>query len=307
MADSLYKVLGVSKSASEDEIRKAYRKLAKDNHPDLHPGDKAAEDRFKRISAAFGILGDADKRKRYDRGEIDESGQERQPQWSYRQYADGPQGRGYQSDAGFADIGDIFSDLFGGGFTSRGGRGGGSARMRGSDVRYRLAIDFVESIKGAKKRVTMPDGKALDITIPPGLRDGQTLRLKGKGEAGFGGGPAGDALVEVSVTPHPFYVRDGDHVRVEVPVTLDEAVLGGKIRVPTPGGPVDLTVPKGSNTGSVLRLKGRGAPNPDTKVKGDLFVTLKVTLPETIDPELETLVSEWRKSHGYQVRRKLGV
>ncbi len=302
MSDDLYSILGVSRTASQEDIRKAYRKLAKENHPDLNPGDAAAEERFKKVAAAFDILGDEDKRGRYDRGEIDASGQERAPEGGYRHYAEGRSGRTYQSRAGyadFADMGDIFSDLFGGGFRAAQGE---PLKMRGQDVRYHLSIDFLEAVNGAKKRVTMPDGKTLDITVPAGLRDGQILRLKGKGLPGLGGGPAGDALIEVSVKPHPTFRRDGFDIRADLPISLAEAVLGGKVTVPTISGPVTMTIPKGSNTGKTLRLKGKGVARPKGQGRGDHYVTLKVVLPEPPDPELEAFVEKWTKTHAYSVR-----
>ena len=306
MAKDLYQSLGVPRTASDDEIRKAYRKLAKEFHPDLHPGDKNAEERFKTISAAYAILGDADKRARYDRGEIDDSGQERPPEGMYRYYAESPRGRAYQSRAGyadFADMGDIFADLFGSEAMFAEGRGRRGPR-RGVDLHYRLAVGFLDAVNGAKKRLTMPDGKTLDVTVPAGLRDGQMLRLKGQGQSGEAGAAVGDALVEIAVEPHPFFRRDGDDIRVEVPVSLTEAVLGGKIRVPTVEGPVDLTVPKGANTGTVLRLRGKGVRKADGG-RGDQLVELKVMLPPKPDPGLEDLVKKWGAS--YPVRRDLGV
>src|SRR5581483_7260302 len=259
MADDPYSVLGVTKTATADEISKAYRKLAKKLHPDLNPGDKGAEEKFKKVTAAYDIIGDEKKRARYDKGEIDASGQERPEQRYYREYAGQEDAARYRSTAGFEDIGgfnDLFGDLFGRG----GGRGRGGARfsMRGQDAQYRLEVDFLDAVRGTKTRITLPDGETLDVTIPAGVSDGQVLRLKGKGHPGFGEGEPGDALVEVSVKPHPVFKRDGDDIIVEVPITFDEAVLGGKVEVPTIGGRVFATIPAGSNTGQTLRLKGRG-------------------------------------------------
>lgn len=302
MNDDPYKTLGLSRDASQEEIGKAYRKLAKEYHPDLNPGDRGAEERFKKISAAHNLLSDPEKRARYDRGEIDASGAERAQRRYYRQYADANADHPYQSSSGFADFGefgDIFSDLFG-------GAGRGRARefkMRGSDVRYQLTVDFLDAVNGAKPRVTMADGRELELTIPPGLRDGQTLRLKGKGLAGMGGGPAGDALVEVHVAAHPFFERKGSDIHVELPVTLAEAVLGGRVKVPTTSGAVTMTIPKGSNTGSTLRVKGKGVPDPKTKKRGDQYVRLKVVLPAEQDSELERFVKDWAGRHPYDPRR----
>ncbi|HZP09294.1 DnaJ C-terminal domain-containing protein [Methyloceanibacter sp.] len=304
MADDPYSVLGVTKTATADEISKAYRKLAKKLHPDLNPGDKGAEEKFKKVTAAYDIIGDEKKRARYDKGEIDASGQERPEQRYYREYAGGEDAARYRSTAGFEDIGgfnDLFGDLFGRG----GGRGRGGARfsMRGQDAQYRLEVDFLDAVRGTKTRITLPDGETLDVTIPAGVSDGQVLRLKGKGHPGFGEGEPGDALVEVSVKPHAVFKREGDDIIVEVPITFDEAVLGGKVEVPTIGGRVFATIPPGSNTGQTLRLKGRGIKSKSTT--GDQLVKLNVVMPERIDEELKRFAEDWRKSHGYDPRRKL--
>ncbi|MGH6874734.1 MAG: DnaJ C-terminal domain-containing protein, partial [Aestuariivirgaceae bacterium] len=286
MAADPYQVLGVNKTASQDEIQKAYRKLAKTHHPDLNPGNKKAEERFKEIGMAYDIIGDPEKRARFDRGEIDASGAERPQRRYYREYADaGPEGgaAGYASDRGFADFGDaedIFAEFF-----RRGGSGTGrtTMRMRGGDVSYRLEIDFLDAVNGAVRQIKLPDGSEIKVTIPPGTRDGQILRLKGKGQPGINGGPPGDALIEISVTPHRFFTRKGDDIYTDLPISLAEAVLGGKVQAPTPTGWVTLTVPKWSNTGMVLRLKGKGVARSDG-TRGDEFVTLKIMLPERPDP-----------------------
>jgi DnaJ-class molecular chaperone len=289
LAADPYTVLGVKRNASQDDIQKAYRRLAKKLHPDLNPGNKQAEDQFKEVSAAYDLLGDADKRARYDRGEIDASGTERPQQRFYRDFAEG--GSQYTSDAGFADFAadDILSQFFG-----REGRA--NIRMRGSDVHYRLELDFLDAINGGKRQITLPDGSILDVNIPPGTSDGQVLRLRGKGRPGMGGGRPGDALVEIEVRPHRIFTRKGDDIHVDLPISLSEAVLGGKVRVPTPTGSVTMTLPKWSNTGTVLRLKGKGVPRIDGS-KGDEFVTLKVMLPEKPDPELETFVAKWQGAY----------
>jgi DnaJ-class molecular chaperone len=291
LAADPYTVLGVKKNASQDDIQKAYRRLAKKLHPDLNPGNKQAEEQFKEVSAAYDLLGDADKRARYDRGEIDASGAERPQQRYYRDFADGA-GSPYANDAGFADFAgadDILSQIFG-----REGRA--NIRMRGSDVHYRLELDFLDAINGGKRQITLPDGSVLDVNIPAGTHDGQILRLRGKGRPGIGGGPPGDALVEIEVRPHRIFTRKGDDIHVDLPISLSEAVLGGKVKVPTPSGPVTMTAPKWSNTGTVLRLKGKGVPRVDGS-KGDEFVTLKVMLPEKPDPELEKFVAQWRGAY----------
>ena len=305
MAEDLYFVLSVPKTASAEDITKAYRKLAKKLHPDLNPGDKAAEEKFKKVTAAYDILGDAEKRGRYDRGEIDASGQETPQQRYYREYAGGEDGARYRSTAGFEDIG-AFSDLFGDLFGERGGmRGGRGARfsMRGSDAQYRLDVDFLDAVNGTKTRITLPDGGTLDVTIPPGVADGQVLRLRGKGNPGVGEGEPGDALIEIHVRPHPVFKREGNDIVLEVPITFDEAVLGGKIEVPTIGGRVFATVPPGSNTGQTLRLKGRGIKTKGSA--GDQLVKLSIILPDRIDDDLKRFAETWREAHRYDPRRKL--
>lgn len=310
MAEDLYSVLGVAKSASADEITKAYRKLAKKLHPDLNPGDTAAEEKFKEISHAYSILNDEEKRGQYDRGEIDASGQERPEARYYREYAGGPGGTRYRSSAGYEDMGDfsdLFGDLFGGGAGmhgagthGRGQRGGARFSMPGQDAQYHLDIPFLDAVNGTKTRITLPDGSTLDVTIPPGVNEGQVLRLKGKGHPGLGEGPPGDALVEVGVRPHPVFKRDGGNIVVELPISLDEAVLGGKVEVPTISGKVAMTVPPGATSGQTLRLKGRGV-----KGKGDQLVKLNVAMPETIDDDLKRFIEEWKKTHAYDPRRTM--
>jgi DnaJ-class molecular chaperone len=306
LSEDPYKVLGVAKSASQEDIRKAYRKLAKEAHPDLNPGDKKAEERFKTISQAYDIVGDPEKRARFDRGEIDASGTERPPQQEfYRQYADADGGFRYQSSAGFDDFVDL-SDLFSGVFQRGGGpgmgAGGGRGPMKGQDLRYHMQVDFLEAVNGTKKRVTMPDARTLEVNVPAGLRAGQTLRLKGKGAPGRNGGPAGDALVEVDVNPHPVFERDGDDIVVELPISIDEAVLGGKVEVPTISGKVNLSIPKGASSGQTLRLRGKGVPGSKKRTAGDQRVRLKVVLPPEVDSDLETFMKSWRESHGYDPR-----
>jgi DnaJ-class molecular chaperone len=295
-----YEVLGVAKGASQDEIHKAYRKLAKKLHPDLNPGNAESAERFKEVASAHDLLGDPEKRARFDRGEIDASGAERPQQRYYREYADAGGARQYHSSAGFEDFGDasdLFADLFG-----RGRGGTRSARMRGQNVQYRLEVDFLEAVRGGKQRITLPDGNALDLTIPEGATDGQVLRLKGKGGPGIGGGPPGDALIELIIRPHPLFVRQGDDIVVELPITIDEAVLGGKVEVPTVSGRVALTVPKGATSGQTLRLRGKGVKRRDGKGNGDQLVKLKVVLPQRIDGELEEFMQRWRDQHRYDPR-----
>jgi DnaJ-class molecular chaperone len=310
MAEDLYAVLGVKKDASQDQIKKRYRKLAKELHPDLNP-DKDVAERFKQITAAYDLLSDPEKRGKYDRGEIDASGQERPQQHFYREYAEDPGATRFYTREGFGDeasLHDFFEGLFGG----RGGPGDGAGRgagfrmrARGADVSYTLPVDFLDAGKGAKKRVTVADGRTIDLTIPAGARDRQTLRLKGQGMPGFEGGPPGDAYVELHVQPHPFFERKDHNIHMELPVSLAEAVLGGKVEVPTIDGPVTMTIPKGANSGTTLRLRGKGIVDPATGQRGDQYVKLKVALPKEPDPELEAFVERWAAAHPYDPRREM--
>jgi DnaJ-class molecular chaperone len=304
MTQDLYTTLNVKRGASAEEIRSAYRKLAKELHPDLHPGDKAAEEKFKRVSAAFAILGDPEKRKRYDAGEIDASGQER-PNHYYRDFAEGRGGARYRSAEGFGDFSDIFSDLFGGRAGARPGPGPGAFHMRGQDTHYNLDIEFLEAVNGARKRVLLPEGETLDINVPPGVAHGQVLRLKGKGGPGAGRAPAGDALIELRIKPHPYFEREGDDIILELPVTMDEAVLGAKVEAPTTTGRVAITVPKGASSGQTLRLRGKGVCNAQTGVTGDQLVKIKIVLPTRLDPELERFMQSWREKNRYDPRARL--
>lgn len=304
MAEDPYVVLGVPRTASDDDVRRAYRKLAKELHPDLNPKNPAAaEERFKKVSGAYEIIGDAEKRKQYDRGEIDASGEQRRG--FHRAYSGtGPSsGRagGTRPPGDDFSFGDIFSDLFG---SMRGrGEAGSPFGMRGRDVRYSLELDFLEAAPGTRKRVTMPDGGVLDINVPGGVADGQVLRLKGKGAPSPRGGEPGDALVEIKLKPHPYFKRADDDITVEVPITIDEAVLGAKIEVPTITGRVQLTLPKGTSSGRTFRLKGKGVNNATSGRTGDQLVTVRIVLPETIDDQLAYFLSEWRQAHQYNPGR----
>jgi DnaJ-class molecular chaperone len=308
MADDPYKILGLAKTASADDIRNAYRKLAKQHHPDLNPGNKAAEEKFKAVSAANELLSDPAKRARFDAGEIDESGAEKAPPRGYRHYAESDAGNRYAyssagaSGGGFADA--DFEDLFSNIFNDRAQSRTGPAR--GADAHYILQADFLDAINGATKRLTLPDGQTLDVKIPPGTEDGQTLRLRGRGEPGRNNGPAGDALIDIAINPHPFFIRDGQTIRLELPVTLPEAVLGGKITVPTPAGPVAMTVKPGTDTGTELRLKGRGVPAHGSQPAGDLYVKLRVQIGKP-DAALEAFLRDWKPEHPNNPRAAMGV
>jgi DnaJ-class molecular chaperone len=308
MSEDLYHILGVSKRASDDEIRKAYRKLAKENHPDLNPNNAAAAERFKKISAANDILGDPAKRRQYDAGEIDHKGDPKGPQWRSHPGAGrrGAAAGGFPGGGDGFGFSDIFSDVFGGGRGGPGfgaGFGGRTGPVGGADLRYTLEVDFLEAVNGAKKRVTLPEGGVLDLTVPEGVTDGQVLRLKGKGSPSSHGGATGDALVEIKVRTHAQFKRQGDDILVEMPISIDEAVLGAKIEVPTVDGRVQLSIPKGTSSGKVFRLKGKGVRQKSGE-KGDELVTVRIVLPETIDDSLSYFFSEWRQKHGYNPGRK---
>lgn len=288
MAGDPYKELGVSRGASADEVKKAFRKLAKELHPDKNPGNTVADERFKRITGAFDLLGDKEKRAKFDRGEIDADGREQS-----RGYAGGATpggfGRGGQrggAQPGFEniDLDELFGGMFGGGARPGGARPGGFP-AKGADVRATLEISLEDSISGATRRIQFSDGRTLDVTIPTGAADGQTIRLRGQGAPGASGrSEAGDALITMKLAPHPVFLREGADLTMDLPVSLADAVLGGKIPLRTPEGTVSMTIPKGSSSGKVLRLKGRGA-FADGK-RGDLRAKLMVMLPE---PENEAL------------------
>jgi DnaJ-class molecular chaperone len=297
---SPYETLGVKKDASQKEIQSAYRKLAKKYHPDLNPGDSSAEQKFKSISAAYAILEDEDKRAKFDRGEIDENGAEQAPRSYYREYAQGSDAGGrYRNAGGFADFGDA-DDLFSSFFS--GARGRRQQTARGDDLQFKLELSLFDAASGGPKTVTLPGGSTLELRIPPGVRDGQVLRLRGKGGPGFNGGPDGDALVEIQILPDKRFVRDGDNVRIEVPISVREAVLGGKIEVPTLSGAVSVTVPANTSTGRILRLSGKGFPNRQGG-HGDQFVTLKIVLPSSPDPQLEEFMRGWEGGRNFNPRR----
>ena len=294
-----YEILGVPRTAPAGDVQKAYRKLAKKLHPDLNPGNREAEEKFKEVASAYDVIGDADKRKRFDSGEIDAAGAERPRQNYYRDFASSEQSHPYADNSGYADFmdsGDALGELL-----RRSARG--YANRRGEDREFRLAIEFIESITGANKRLTLPDGSTLDVTIPPGLVEGQSLRLRGKGAPGAGKGGFGDALIHVEIKPDSSFRRHGDDIHLDLPITLTEAVLGARIKVPTPTGEVTMAVPKGSNTGTKLRLRGKGAPRHGGG-HGDQLVTLRVVLPKESDSALEAFVANWEVGKKHNPREE---
>lgn len=309
MADDPYTILGVQRTDDDRTIRAAYRKLAKKFHPDVNPGKPEAADRFKAIATAYDLLSDKEKRARYDRGEIDATGNERAPpRPHYRDFGDTGGRAGYRGESGFApeDLEDILSHAFGGGGPfGKGGSGpfggGGSGRrgfdLAGSDAHYALTIGFVDAATGTTRRITLPDGRALEVTIPAGMEDGQTLRLKGQGHPGIGNGPPGDALVEVSVAPHPYFRREGRDIIVALPVTIQEAVLGASLEVPTIKGKVRLSIPPHSGTGTRLRLRGRGIGSD-----GHQYVELRVVLPPGDEPALTEFLKNWTPARAFDPR-----
>ena len=283
-----YAILGVSRSATQKDVQAAFRKLAKKHHPDLNPGDAKAEALFKELTAAHEILGDEEKRARFDRGEIDINGAEQAPRFHGGRRNAGSGGPTFHDGDGFSNVGG-FEDIFAS-FMS-GKPGSGETRRGGGDLHFAMTVELLDAVNGGKQTVTLPDGKSLDVKIPAGTRDGQTLRLRGKGSPGFGGA-AGDALIEVRVRPHRFFSLEGDDVRIDLPITIAEAVLGGKVKVPTLSGSVQLTLKPHSNSGTVLRLRGKGLPKGNGG-NGDMLVTLRIVLPDAPDPELTALVESW--------------
>lgn len=321
MALDLYQRLGVKRGASEAEIKKAYRSLAKQLHPDRNTDNPDAAKRFGEVTQAYDLLSDKDKRAQYDRGEIDDDGNPKMPFGAgfggYSRGPGGPQagaggGPGFESfnfGGDTADLSDLFEGLFGAASGRGGPQGGGFGGFRqrarpphkGADAAYRLRVPFVDAVALKPQRIALADGKTIDLKLPQGLEDGTKIRLAGKGEEGPGG--RGDALVTIEIEPHRFFKREGNNIRLDLPVTLKEAVLGGKVKVPTPEGPVMLTVPKGTTSGKVLRLKGRGFTGRDGK-RGDQLVNVEIDVPSS-DPDLQKFAESW--NGGGNPRAALGV
>jgi DnaJ-class molecular chaperone len=315
-----YEVLGVPRGANAAAIKSAYRKLAKKHHPDSNKDDPKAAERFSEINSANEIIGDEDKRKQFDRGEIDADGK---PRFQGFPGGGGPRGRagpgGFESHTfrgagpgqGSGGFEDILNSMFGGGTRgARPGAGGGAQFEFDTggvgvdlDLNVAMTVSLEESVQGGEKRVRLPTGKEFNVKIPVGVITGQQIRLKGQGETAQGH-PPGDLLITITVAPHPFFKVEGTDLRIDLPVTLYEAVLGGKVRVPTLGNAVELSVPKNTSSGRTFRLKGKGLPKQGGT--GDLFVTLRIMLPDGNDAELEALMEKWRDQHPYNPRSGLG-
>jgi DnaJ-class molecular chaperone len=327
-----YEVLGVNRKASAAEIKSAYRKLAKKLHPDANKNDPKAASRFAELNAAHEIVGDEDKRKAFDRGEIDAEGKPRFQGFEgfgagggprggfgggggdahFESFSFGPEGftrsargRGGAAGGGFGGFEDILREAFGG---AAGRRGGGRARFEpeefggpGADVRAEMSVTLPEAARGVTKRLRLPTGKDLDVKIPAGINEGQQVRLRGQGMTGQGG--SGDVLITVRIQPHPFFTLDGNDVKLDLPITLYEAVLGGKVRAPTLEGHVELTIPPGTNSGRTFRLRGKGFPMKGGH--GDLLATVRIMLPETGDADLEALMKKWRADKPFDPRKDM--
>jgi len=319
-----YEVLGVPRGASAAAIKSAYRKLAKKHHPDNNKNDPKAAARFSEINSANEIIGDEDRRKQFDRGEIDAEGKPRFQGFSGSGFGGDPRGRtggpsGFESysfrtgggpgGAGGAGFEDILNSMFGG--AARSGRPGGGRTFEFDtggigldlDLNVAMTVSLEESVKGGEKRVRLPTGKELNVRIPAGVTAGQQIRLKGQGETAPGH-PPGDLLITVSIAPHPLFKVDGSDLRLDLPIALYEAVLGGKVRVPTLGSAVELSIPKNTSSGRIFRLKGKGLPKAGGA--GDLFVTTRIILPDGNDAELEALMEKWRNGHPYNPRSDFG-
>lgn len=303
-----YETLGLPESATPEDIKKAYRKLVRASHPDLHPDDAEAEARFKAVTAAHDLLKNPETRARFDAGEIDVTGAERPQREYYRDFAEAGDNP-YQQRRGFGshfDPADIVAEML----RQRTRQGGEDFGRRdftapGPNFRYALEVPFLDAVLGGEMAITLQDGANIVVRIPQGARDGQTLRLRGKGGPGFGGGAPGDTLIALSVAQHPVFRREGDDILVTLPITIDEAVLGAKVAAPTITGPVSLTIPKGASSGRILRLRGRGVPGSGGKASGDQLVELRIVAPRLIDDTLRDFLAEWRKTHSHDPRVEL--
>jgi DnaJ-class molecular chaperone len=301
-----YQILGVRKDASADDIKRAYHRLAKKLHPDLNPGNATVERQFKDVTAAYDVLSDPTKRAKHDQGERHPFG----AGFGAGGFGRNGFGRGAERDAagpGETMADDIFSELFGRRRRPGAGAQQTGPKRRGPDTNHTLLVTFLEAVQGARKRITLVGDKTMEVTVPPGTSDCQTLRLSGQGMPGTMGAPPGDAYIEVHVDPHPFFVRKDRDIHLELPVTIQEAVLGASVTVPTVDGRVSLKIPPGSNTGTVLRLKGKGVPDPKTRVPGDQYVTLRVVLPDNPDPELVAFLERWSRGRSYDPRADAGI
>ena len=308
MSTDPYEALGVQAKATDKQITAAYRKLAKKYHPDLNPGDVSAEERFKKISAAYNLLGDAEKRARYDVGEVDADGMEKPQDQYYHTYArKGPE-QPYYDASGFRDFGDesdLFAELFARAQAEK-ARAQTSRPMPGElDRHYNMSVTFLEATLGANRRVTMPDGSILAIKVPAGIENGMKIRLKNKGSPAPAGGKTGDAYVKIKVEPHKFFERKGSDIILELPISLDEAILGAKIAVPTIHGKIMMNIPKGAGNDQILRLKGKGISASKKGISGNQLVHLKVILPKKIDTELSDFMKTWRTNNSYSVRSEI--
>lgn len=291
-----YSVLGVSKSSTDADLKKTYRTLAKKLHPDINAGDEKIADRFKEVSAAYALLRDKDLRARYDRGEINPDGSE-------KGFGGGGGFRGHPGGMGGGRFGagfdpeEIFASMFGGGRQQRQTRA-----QKGETKNYRLVVNFLEAVKGGKKPLTLGNGKTLNVTIPENVKEGQKIRLKGQGDRGTLGAPAGDAIIEIGIRKHAYFTCDGNDIHLDLPITLEEAVMGQKVTIPTIDGSVAMTLPKGSSSGRMMRLKGKGAADPKSKTRGDQYVKLQIMLPTDPDPALEKVIGKWAKDKSQDVR-----
>lgn len=316
-----YSVLGVPKTASAAEIKKAYRALAKKLHPDANRDNPKAAERFKEVTAAYDFLDDAERRRQYDAGEIDADGRPKAPFGYDFAGAGGPRPGAGGGGQGFEFHGspeDLFQDLFGfsrGGFedlgearrADAGAKRGFRPQRRGQDINYSLSVDFLDAARGGEKTITLQGGKTLKVKIPAGLKSGQQIRLAGQGHPGLLGGPAGDALITVTVRDHPYFKRDGDNVLLDLPISLPEAVLGAKIKVPTIDGSVMMSIAKGTSAGQTLRLAGKGMPKGKSGARGDQLINVQIVLPDDKDGALAKSIGQWAKTHDYRVRGKFGL